>query len=89
MRNLGNERVIRIRIRQHRTDRQQHLVDGQGWTPLIPQDVEADGSVGVDVWVVDLGGEGDLGGFEGVVWNVKADMSRYIKGNYIRFLTYR
>ena len=34
---------------------------------MRPQDVETDGPVGVDVGVVDLGGEGDLGGLEGVV----------------------
>jgi hypothetical protein len=36
---------------------------------LIPEDIETDGSVGIDVWVVDLGCERDLGGFEGVVWS--------------------
>ena len=39
----------------------------QSRTPLIPQDVQTDGTVGVDVRVVDLGREGDLGGLEGVV----------------------
>ena len=34
---------------------------------MRPQDVETDGPVGVDVGVIDLGGEGDLGGLEGVV----------------------
>jgi len=37
---------------------------------LVSQDIETDGSVGVDVWVVDLGGEGDFRGFEGVVWGL-------------------
>jgi hypothetical protein len=35
---------------------------------LVSQNIETDGAVGVDVRVVDLGREGDLGGFEGVVW---------------------
>jgi len=34
---------------------------------LIPQDVEANRSVGVDVGVVDLGREADLGRLEGVI----------------------
>lgn len=43
------------------------LRDGQSRAPLVSQNVEADGSVGVDVGVVDLGGERDLGGLERVV----------------------
>lgn len=41
--------------------------DRQCWRPLISQDVEADGSVAVDVWVVDFCGESDLGRLEWVV----------------------
>ena len=41
--------------------------DGQRWTPLVPQDIETDRAVGVDVRVVDLGREADLGRLEGVV----------------------
>jgi hypothetical protein len=41
--------------------------DCQRWTPLIPQNVQADRSVGVDVWVVDAGGEVNLGRLEWVV----------------------
>lgn len=45
--------------------------DGQSRAPLITQDVETDGSVGVDVWVVDAGGEVDLWRLEWVVgWEV-------------------
>jgi hypothetical protein len=43
------------------------LADGQSWTPLIPQDVQTDRTVRVDVGVVDFGGEADFGGLEGVV----------------------
>jgi hypothetical protein len=35
--------------------------------PLVSQNVQADAAVGVDVWVVDAGGEVDLRGLEGVV----------------------
>ena len=43
------------------------LRDGQRWRPLVPQDVEADRAVRVDIRVVDLGREADLGRLEGVV----------------------
>lgn len=43
------------------------LRDGQSRAPLFPQNVQADRAVGVDVRVVDLGGERNLGGLEGVV----------------------
>lgn len=41
--------------------------DCQSRAPLVPQDVETDTAVGVDVGVVDAGGEVDLGGLERVV----------------------
>lgn len=41
--------------------------NGQRWTPLVPQDIETDRTVRVDVRVVDLGREADLGRLEGVV----------------------
>jgi hypothetical protein len=34
---------------------------------LVPQDVQTDTAVGVDVGVIDAGGEVDLGGLEWVV----------------------
>ena len=64
---LGNKRIIRIWVSEHRTDREQHLGDGQRWTPLVSENVETDAAVAVDVRVVDLGGERNLGGLEGVV----------------------
>ena len=41
--------------------------DGQCWRPLVSQNVQADGAVGVDIRVVDAGGEVDLGRLERVV----------------------
>jgi hypothetical protein len=43
------------------------LGDGERGAPLIPQDVQADRAVAVDVGVVDAGGEVDLRGLERVV----------------------
>ena len=49
-------------------ERTQHtFTNSEGWTPLVTQDVEADAAVGVDVGVVDAGGEVDLWRLEGVV----------------------
>lgn len=45
----------------------QTFANGERGAPLWPQDVEADASVRVDVWVVDSRREGNLGRFEGVV----------------------
>ena len=67
MRNIRHERVVRVGIRQHRANRQQHLGDRQRRAPLVPQDVQTDRPVRVDVRVIDLGREADLGRLEGVV----------------------
>ena len=40
---------------------------GQRRRPLIPQDIQTDGAIGIDVRVVDLGRKTDLGRFEGVI----------------------
>lgn len=65
--NLGYERVIGIWVSEHGADREQDLGDGKRGTPLIPENVETDAAVAVNVGVVDLGGERDLGWLEGVV----------------------
>ena len=41
--------------------------DGKRWRPLVPQNVQADRPVRIDIRVVDLGREADLGRLEGVV----------------------
>lgn len=43
------------------------LGNGQGWTPLVSQNIQADTTVAVDVRVIDTGCEVDLGRLEGVV----------------------
>ena len=67
MRNVGHQRIIRVGIRQHRANRQQHLGDRQRGAPLVPQDIQTDRAVRVDVRVVDLRREDDLGRLERVV----------------------
>ena len=49
------------------TDAVRTFRDRQCWTPLVPEDIQTDRPVRVDVRVVDLGREADLGGLEGVV----------------------
>lgn len=39
----------------------------KGWTPLIPQNVQAYAAIRVDVWMIDAGGEIDFGWFERII----------------------
>ena len=64
VRNLGDERIVRVRVREKRANRKQHLGDGQGRRPVVLEDVKADTTLVVDVAVVDLGLEADLGRLE-------------------------
>ena len=64
---VGHQGVVRVGVREQRRDGEQHLADGEGGRPLVLEDVQADASVGVDVGVVDLRDELELGGLEGVV----------------------
>ena len=41
--------------------------NGQSRAPLVPQDIQADAAVGVDIGMVDPSGEVDLGRLEGIV----------------------
>lgn len=72
--NLGDfwdKGIIGVWVSQKRTDGEKHLGDGKCWGPLVLQDVQADGTVGVDVWVVNSSGEVHLGWLEWVVsWEV-------------------
>ena len=64
VRDLRHQGVIGVRVAQQRADREQHFRQRQGGRPLLLEDVEADGALGVDVGVVDLGGgRGGEGGF--------------------------
>lgn len=64
---LGDEGVIGVGIGEEGGDGEEDLGDGECGRPLVLEDVEADGAVGVDVGVVDLGDEVALGRPEGVV----------------------
>ena len=57
---LRHERIVRAGIRQQGGDGEQHLGDGEGRAPLVPQDVEADRPARADIAVVDLRREVEL-----------------------------
>lgn len=65
--NLRNKRVIRVGVCEHGADRKQNLRNGEGRAPLVPQDIQTDTSVRVDVGVVNASGEVNLGRLERVV----------------------
>lgn len=64
---LGHQRIIRVRVRQQRTDWQEDLWYGQSRAPLFLENVKANAAVAVDVRVEHLGAERDLRGLEGVI----------------------
>ena len=65
--NFWNKRIIWVWVIEKRTDGEQHLGDGEGWRPLVLQDVQADAPLRVHVRVVHLRLEVHLGGLERVV----------------------
>ena len=65
--NLGDKGVIGVGVAQQRTNGKEEFGDGQSGAPFVLQNIQTDATVGVNVGVVDLCGEVDLRGFEGVV----------------------
>ena len=56
--------LTRVAVCEEGADGQQHLGDGECWTPVILQDVQTDDSLAVDVTVVDPRTERHLKGGE-------------------------
>jgi len=54
VRDLRDQRVVGVWVAQQRADRQEHFAERERGGPLLLEDVEADGPLGVDVRVVDL-----------------------------------
>ena len=54
------ERIVNVWGRHQSLDRKEHRSNLKCWGPLVLENVEADSSELVDVWVVDLGSEEDL-----------------------------
>ena len=67
MSNLWNQRIVWIGISQEGADGEENLRDGESWRPLLLQDVQADGTIGVDVGVVDSRREVELCRLERIV----------------------
>ena len=67
LRDLRNERIVRVRVGQQRRDRQEDLRNRQRRAPLVFQDIQTDRSVRRDVTVVDLRREVALRRLERVI----------------------
>jgi len=69
--NFWHQRIIRVGISQQGADWEENLGDSQSRGPLLLEDIKADWTVGVDIWMIDPGGEIDLWWLEWVVgWEV-------------------
>jgi hypothetical protein len=55
--NIRHQRIIRIGIGEERTNRKQNFRNGQCWTPLIFQNIQANATVRVNVAMINAGGE--------------------------------
>ena len=64
---LGHEGIIGVGVSEQGADGKENLRDGEGGRPLVLQDVQADGAIAVDVHMINLCREGDLGWLEGIV----------------------
>lgn len=59
--NVGNKGILRVGVGQEGADGEQDLANGQCWTPLILQNVQANPAIRVDVTMVNACGKVDLG----------------------------
>ena len=64
---LGHQRIIRVRVSQQGADRQENLGDSQSGRPLVLQDIQTDGTVCIDVRVVNFRCERQLRRLERIV----------------------
>lgn len=53
--------LTRVAVCEEWADGQEDFRDGQGWTPVVLEDVQTDHPLAVDITVVDSRPEGDLG----------------------------
>lgn len=71
--NFGHERIVRVRIGEQRADRKQNLGHGEGRTPLIPENIQTNTPIGIDVGMVNASSEGYLRRLKRVVsWKVNS-----------------
>jgi hypothetical protein len=67
LRYFRNEGVVWVGVSEEGGDGEEDFGNRKCGRPLILEDVEADGAVGIDVWVIDFGDEVALGWAEGVI----------------------
>ena len=66
--NVGGKRVVGVGLGEEGEQGQQDIADLVGRLPRVRlQHLHAYVALSVHIWVVDLGGEGHLGGLEGVI----------------------
>ena len=53
--NVRDQRIVGIGIREKGADRQKDFGDGKSWTPIIFQDIQANGSSAANIAVIDFG----------------------------------
>ena len=63
----ADQGVAGVAVGEEGADGEENLGDRQGRGPLGAEDVQADGPVRVDVWMVNTSGEGELGRLEWIV----------------------
>ena len=54
-------------VQQWKRNDKRTLRDCKCWRPLVPQNVETDRSISIDVGMIDLGGEADFRRFERII----------------------
>lgn len=64
----AHQRVGRVAVCEQGADGEEDFGDGQGWTPVVLQDVQTDHALAVDVTVIDSCSERNLRGFKRIVW---------------------
>ena len=67
MSDLRDQRVVRVRVCEQRTDGQEYLRYGQSRAPLFLENVKANAAVAIDIRVKNLGAERDLRWFERII----------------------
>jgi hypothetical protein len=65
--NVWDQRVIGVGVSEQTTNGKQNLTNGQGWTPLVLQNIQTNTSIRVDVAVVDASSEMNLWRLERIV----------------------
>lgn len=79
----ADEGVRGIAVRQQGADGEQDFGDGQGWRPVVLEDVQADDPLAVDVAVVDPRPERHLGRLERILWgevDVQEEDATFVHG---------